>query len=188
MTTMPKQKGVLLPDEPRSPGGTSKETDTVIDYFLQAPAWKERLPEVEELAGRSALAALTVAEPDLPLERTELSLVLANDAFVKELNRDYRGKDKPTNVLSFPALEEDGLRQEGELVLGDVILALETCESEAAAQAKSLSDHVAHLTVHGVLHLLGYDHQDASDAREMERLEIEILARLGVADPYGEGA
>lgn len=178
-------KTKAMSEESRSPGAGLEE-QLQIDLFLQAPAWTDALADAETLSRRAAAAALAGAEPGLPLERAELSLVLADDSFVRGLNRDYRNQDKATNVLSFPALEED-LAPEGEIVLGDVILALETCRREAKEQGKSLAAHVSHLVVHGVLHLLGHDHQDEKEAEEMERLEVEILASLGIADPY-EGA
>jgi probable rRNA maturation factor len=113
----------------------------------------------------------------------EVSLVLTDDAEQQVLNRDWRGIDKPTNVLSFPQIEPftpvSGL-------LGDIILARETLEREAVEQGVSFSDHYTHLLVHGFLHLLGYDHLDDDEALAMEGLETEILAALGVADPYAE--
>ncbi|QCI80544.1 rRNA maturation RNase YbeY [Hankyongella ginsenosidimutans] len=123
-------------------------------------------------------------------EVLEVSVQLTNDAEVQELNRDYRGKDKPTNVLSFPMIEmrelADGLLAPEQL-LGDVVLALETVAAEAAAQGKTLRDHGLHLIAHGFLHLLGYDHETgAADAEAMEALERRALAELNVADPYGE--
>lgn len=124
----------------------------------------------------------------------EICLVLANDAQITELNKAWRGKDGPTNVLSFPA-EDDSpdIPQTGgnleesqdESVLGDVVFAFETIAREAAEQGKSFHNHVAHLLVHGVLHLLGYDHQSDEDAGQMESLERRILATLDIADPYG---
>ena len=121
---------------------------------------------------RAARAALSAAKHR---PHGELCLVLADDALQRKLNHDFRGRDKPTNVLSF----------EGAPVsLGDVVLALETIAGEAETQGKSLADHVAHLVVHGVLHLMGVDHQTGGQARRMERLETEILAGLGIADPY----
>ena len=115
--------------------------------------------------------------------------MLANDARVRRLNRDFRGQDKPTNVLSFPieasesgpAPDESG---SGPRLLGDVVFAFETLDREAAAQSKLLSDHLSHLTVHGVLHLLGYGHGAAREAVRMELLESRVLAGLGIADPY----
>ncbi|MBV1933793.1 MAG: rRNA maturation RNase YbeY [Parvibaculaceae bacterium] len=117
----------------------------------------------------------------------ELSVLLADDEFIHTLNRKYRGKDKPTNVLSFPqadlhVTDEAGLM--GEVALGDVVLAIETVEDEARAQAKTFEHHLTHLVVHGVLHLLGYDHESDADAEEMEALEVEILKGMKVSNPY----
>ncbi|WP_072342834.1 rRNA maturation RNase YbeY [Devosia enhydra] len=142
-------------------------------------AWPEGLETLAEAAIRRAL---THAEPEIA-GVSELSVVLTNDAEQQELNRDWRGMDKPTNVLSFPQIEPfaplSGL-------LGDVILARETLEREAADLGISFNDHFTHLVVHGFLHILGYDHLDDEEALEMEGLETEILASLGIADPYGE--
>ncbi|MDR3440422.1 rRNA maturation RNase YbeY [Telmatospirillum sp.] len=151
--------------------------------------WGLALPEAEALCRRAALAALAGAAEALPPvaeERLEISLVLADNAMVQELNRQYRGQDKPTNVLSFAALddEDDVLPEDGPLLLGDVILAFETTAAEARTEDKALADHLAHLVVHGVLHLLGYDHLEEDEAEEMEAAERSILAGLGIADPY----
>ncbi|MGB1547075.1 MAG: rRNA maturation RNase YbeY, partial [Alphaproteobacteria bacterium] len=118
----------------------------------------------------------------------ELSLALVDDACIRGLNRDYRGRDMATNVLAFAeeAVPDGGIGLPR--FLGDVAVAFETTAGEAKAQAKTLSDHLSHLVVHGVLHLLGYDHGAAKPAEEMEGLEREILARLGIADPYATGA
>ena len=122
----------------------------------------------------------------------ELSVRLTSDAEVHALNSEWRGKDKPTNVLSFPMAEPedlDGSDDAGpELMLGDVILARGVCVAEAADKGISLENHAAHLMVHGTLHLLGYDHMDDDSAADMEARETRALARLGIADPYeGEG-
>lgn len=114
---------------------------------------------------------------------TELSLVFAADADVKGLNAQWRGKDKPTNVLSFPAF---ALRPGDDLpvMLGDIVLAYETVAQEAKEEAKQLDHHVSHLVLHGLLHLLGYDHQSGADAEIMESLERQVLATLAIPDPY----
>jgi len=106
----------------------------------------------------------------------ELSLACVDDAAIQTLNRDYRGKDKPTNVLSFPI--------EGGPLLGDIVLAYETTKMEAAAQGKSFDHHLTHLIIHGFLHLLGYDHMDNKSAAIMESLEIAALSQLGIDNPY----
>ena len=106
----------------------------------------------------------------------EVSVVLADNKAVQELNKNYRGKDKPTNVLSFP--------QDDESLLGDVILAYETVVQESTEQGKSFEDHVIHLVVHGAMHLLGHDHEDDDEAEDMESIEIAILAKLGIKNPY----
>ena len=114
------------------------------------------------------------------VKHAAVTVVLSDDAAVKELNRDYRAKNKPTNVLSFP----DGDVVEGVMQLGDIILAYDTVVREATAQHKPLKHHLTHLTIHGVLHLLGFDHVDEQEAEAMEAIEIKILARMGIANPY----
>ena len=156
---------------------------------IEAGPWAEKIAGVEERCQRVAAIALSTGAAlleDLPLERAELSLVLADDAMVQELNRQYRGQNKPTNVLSFAALDDEDAPEptDGPLLLGDVIIAYETTAAEAEAEGKSLSDHLSHLVVHGVLHLLGFDHMEEDEAEEMEGLESSILGMLGIADPY----
>jgi probable rRNA maturation factor len=143
------------------------------------------LPEVEELARRAVEAALGAAS-DAARGPVEISLLLADDAAVQALNREWRGQDKPTNVLSFPAPEQPGAP--GPRHLGDVALAYETLVREAQREGKSLRNHAAHLIVHGTLHLLGYDHELEGQAEIMEALEAKALARLGIADPYRDMA
>jgi probable rRNA maturation factor len=143
------------------------------------PRWRRALPAADRLARRAARAALAGARAR---RAGELAVVLADDAMLRGLNRAYRGIDKPTNVLSFcgePRAYGGGPRD-----LGDVLVARETLVGEARSQGKRPADHLAHLVVHGVLHLLGYDHEAKAEADRMERLEVAILARLGVADPY----
>jgi probable rRNA maturation factor len=139
------------------------------------------MPEIERLARDTARAAIAAAG-SAP-GAAELSLVFSDDDEIRDLNRRWRHQDKPTNVLSFPAA--DATPAPGApLILGDVVLALDTVAREAEAQGKPLADHVRHLIVHGVLHLLGHDHEAAGEAERMEALECQILAPFGVPDPY----
>ncbi|MHB9878159.1 rRNA maturation RNase YbeY [Pacificimonas sp. ICDLI1SI03] len=150
-------------------------------------AWRER-------AATAVRAALLASQhPHLVEGRltTEVSVKLSTDAEVRTLNSQYRGKDKPTNVLSFPLVQADLLpamtnSDDGEVLLGDIILAYETCAREAAEKDVSLEHHAVHLIVHGTLHLIGYDHENEPDALVMERLETDILKKLNIADPYAE--
>jgi probable rRNA maturation factor len=166
------------------------ESESNIDVAIECAAWAEALPDIEQRCHRLAAIVLGAAGDELPPGPVELSIVLADDETVQGLNRDWRGQDKPTNVLSFAALDdEDAPEVPGApLLLGDVVLAWQTIEAEAREAGKPLADHVSHLVIHGVLHLLGYDHQDDDEADEMEALETTLLAALGIADPYAEGA
>ncbi|MET4131383.1 putative rRNA maturation factor [Porphyrobacter sp. MBR-155] len=146
--------------------------------------------EWEALAERAAQAA-GEGEPLLANPRLMASLLFTSDAEVHALNREWRQRDKPTNVLSFPMLVRDELSQlapDGPpVMLGDIALAYETCAREAADKGVSLEAHAAHLIVHGLLHLAGHDHVDSdAQAEQMEALETVILAKLGIPDPYGE--
>lgn len=159
------------------------ELDIEIDGWPGGSEWAE-------LAERVAVAASEI-EAALANPRLSASLLFTSDAEVHELNREWRDKDKPTNVLSFPMLERDellDLAADGPPeMLGDLALAFETCAREAAEKGVSLADHAAHLIVHGLLHLAGHDHVDSDEQAEvMEALEIEALAKLGIADPYGD--
>ena len=141
-------------------------------------------------AAESALAESAFPQLAASARPVELSVRLTGDQQVRLLNAEWRGKDKPTNVLSFPMSEQYELEQadeEGpELMLGDIVLARGVCEREAAEKHISVERHAAHLLVHGTLHLLGYDHQDDAAAADMEQREARALARLGIADPYAE--
>jgi probable rRNA maturation factor len=119
---------------------------------------------------------------------SEASVVLGNDALVRRLNASYRGKDVATNVLAFPFQRPPGGPPEADTYLGDVVLAAETVLREADERAIAPAHHLQHLVVHGLLHLLGYDHETGAAAAEMERLETAILATIGVADPHGPTA
>jgi probable rRNA maturation factor len=157
------------------------------------PAWRRHLADPERIC-RDALAATMarVPDPSRPT-RAEVSVLLADDATVRRLNADYRGRDRPTNVLSFPMFEDARARRPepspaGTVPLGDIVLAFETVRDEARAEAKPFPHHVSHLLIHGCLHLLGYDHQNAADAALMEELERDALAQLGIPDPYAGDA
>ncbi|MEM7618711.1 MAG: rRNA maturation RNase YbeY [Pseudomonadota bacterium] len=169
---------------------TILETDNykynvVIDVTMQDPAW-DNLANIEQIVKDTALKALESAI--LPKEAVgrdlEASLVLANDDLLQVLNNTYREKDKPTNILTFVSLDSDDPLPEGVLSLGDVFLSYETLMQEAQDQGKFITDHIRHLVVHGVLHLLGYDHETEDDATDMETLEIRILESLGIQNPY----
>jgi probable rRNA maturation factor len=157
---------------------------------VQSPCagWSTACPPAERLVRAAARRALrrgaAAAALHLPA-RVELGIRLADDACQQRLNRDYRGHDMPTNVLAFPAwVPGESVSPGAPLLLGDVVLAFETVSREAEAQQKPLTDHLRHLTVHGVLHLLGYDHLAPGETALMESLESSILADLGVPDPY----
>ncbi len=147
-------------------------------------------PDWESLTEQAA-SALAQVTPELANPRLSASILFSDDAEVHALNAEWRGKDKPTNVLSFPMLERDkllALTTDGPPeLLGDIVLSLETCTREADEKGLSLEHHATHLIVHGLLHLAGYDHETSpEDARAMETLEIKALALLGIADPYGD--
>jgi len=183
---------------PEAPADMSDEADSTSDpgapcvdltviVAVRALEWRRDSSDIEVAVHQAALAAMTVPAMAVP-EGAEVSVVLTGDAAVRALNRDYRGRDASTNVLAF-AQEEDAIAQEGPpLLLGDVVLAYETVRREAVAQGKTLTDHTRHLVVHGVLHLLGLDHDTQESAVDMERRETAILAGLGIADPYATKA
>jgi len=149
----------------------------MIHIEVEDEAWSAALPNAEALINDAAAAALKAGGAGL--ESTELTVLLTDDAAVADLNDRFRDKRGPTNVLSFPAPES------AQPHLGDIALAYGVCAAEAAAQGKPLANHLSHLVAHGVLHLLGWDHQSDDEAEAMERLEREILAGLAIPDPYG---
>lgn len=156
-------------------------TETEIGLTVEASGWTRAVPGLQAVCTRAVRATLDAAY-DGP-GPVEVSLLLTGDEAVHALNREYRGKDKPTNVLSFPG-ETEAAAPGAPVLLGDVVLAYETCAREAALEDKSLAHHMTHLIVHGVLHLLGFDHEAVAEARTMEAREVAILEELGIADPY----
>jgi probable rRNA maturation factor len=155
-----------------------------VEIVVESDRWKE-LGDIEGLVRRSIEAGLEAARQP-GSEPLEVSLLLTDDRAVRELNRAWRGKDEATNVLSFPSGAQPA--PGGRRPLGDLALAYETLQRESEAEGKSLADHAAHLIVHGLLHLLGFDHIGEAEAEEMEALEIEALRRLGIANPYRDVA
>lgn len=157
-----------------------------IDCVIEEPGWSSA--GIEAIAGRAAAAVgahLTLAE-----EGYDVSLLACDDARIADLNGSFRGKPAATNVLSWPS-EDRASREPGghprrpaDPELGDIAIAYQTCRAEAQAAGLSLSDHATHLVIHGILHLLGYDHERDADATLMERIETEILGKLGITDPY----
>jgi probable rRNA maturation factor len=153
-----------------------------VEVTIPCPLWQRDCVEVATLADTAARLALRAC--DAPVASV-VDVTLADDDTQRALNRTWRGKDASTNVLAFPAADPTAALPSGApLLLGDVVLAYETVRREAAEQEKPLADHLRHLVVHGVLHLLGYDHADDAGAMEMEAREITILAELGVPNPY----
>ena len=158
--------------------------------LLQETPWPQG--DWEELAERAAgktIAATSHADIITTFATIEISIRLASDDEVRALNRQYRAKDKPTNVLSFPMVQSDLIdtlcnHDDGEVLLGDIVLAHETCAREAKERGVPVKDHATHLIVHGVLHLLGYDHMNDAEAEAMEAIERDVMAALGLHDPY----
>lgn len=163
-----------------TPARNSKiaRADIQADINVVFGEWPDISAPLESI---KAILAESPAFQDFAGKTVEISIVLADDNFVQNLNKTYRGKNKPTNVLSFPQDPEPGA---GEINLGDVVLAYQTVKKEAQSQGKSFMDHASHLLVHGILHLLGHDHENDEEAKEMESLEIKILEKLGIKNPY----
>lgn len=153
------------------------------DILIAAPCWQDA-QEAEAVVRRAIAAAAAMIE--MPEGPTEVAIMLTDDDSVRTLNRDWRGLDKPTNVLSFPAAwqDEPAPGTDAPQMLGDIAIAYQTTRREAESEGKPFADHLSHLAVHGFLHLLGYDHMTDDEAAAMEGLERDILARLGIPDPY----
>ena len=178
-------------DGPSSRPDSAASPAAAITVEAVDPAWLKALPECPDLCREATVAVLTKLGFDAFGDALEVGVRLSDDGEMRALNQQYRHMDKATNVLSFPASDctagalPPAPPAGAPLALGDVVLGLETVCAEATGQGKVLADHMRHLVVHGVLHLAGYDHQDDDEATVMETLETEILAGLGIADPYG---
>ncbi len=169
-----------------------KARDTVtpikLDLIIDDPLWKGNMPNEGWESFFKKLYLHVLEQEDISIKDITLSLFLTNNGYIKNLNRDYRGKDKATNVLSFPAADFEMVKRNPDMPihLGDIVMAYETIEKEALTQSKSLFNHNAHLFIHGLLHLLGYDHIDDHDANIMEEKEINYLNAFNIQNPYLE--
>jgi len=168
---------------------TPEAGPVAIEMAIEAGDWGDAATLLAEV-DRIIATALDIGRFEVS-GSAELSLVLTDDEHIRLLNRQWRGHDKATNVLSFPAGDggEPAVSDDyadPPVLLGDIVIARETLEREAIAEDKSVADHFCHLLVHGFVHLMGYDHEDEAEAEEMEAIETEILAGLGVADPYAD--
>lgn len=150
------------------------------DIIVSVPAWAE-VEDLEALAERAVRECVAASGVEFA-DGCELAISFCGDAAIRALNAQWRGQDKPTNVLSFPTPGPP----EGKPLLGDIVIAYETVAREAREQDKSLRDHTAHMIVHGFLHLIGYDHETPREAEAMEALERQIAVALGLSDPYAE--
>lgn len=151
-----------------------------IDWVQDESRW-DRVENIDIFCANIAQKTHTKLNFTTPILAT---ILLTNDARILELNSQFRNQNKPTNVLSFPSGEEEPDHENGKLYLGDIAISFETVSREAAEAQKTLNHHLTHMIVHGILHLLGYDHETDEEAEEMERLEIEILHELDISDPY----
>ena len=164
--------------KPRAIGGAAREMSPAVDIVVNAAAW-EALPGLEDLAARAVEQSSLIAGAKLAKD-CELCIVFCDDAEIRGLNAQWRGQDKPTNVLSFPTPGALATKP----LLGDIVIAFETVAREAREQDKSLADHASHMIIHGFLHLIGYDHETPAEAEAMESLERRVAETLGIIDPY----
>jgi probable rRNA maturation factor len=157
----------------------------ITEVLVVADCWQSE-PDAEAVIQRAIATAAESVDADVG--DAELAVMLTDDPGIQTLNNNWRGMDKPTNVLSFPALQPEGARKPGDAprMLGDIAIAYDTMRREAANEGKPFDHHLSHLAVHGFLHLIGYDHETDDEAEAMEALEQDILAQLGIPDPYAE--
>jgi probable rRNA maturation factor len=165
-------------------GPMARSAAPLSEVLVVADCW-QAAPEAETVIHRALAAAAAFVSADLG--NAELAIMLTDDAGVRTLNRNWRGIDKATNVLSFPALQPSGRHgADAPRMLGDIAIAYETTRREADDEQKPFEHHLSHLAVHGFLHLIGYDHENDADAETMEEIERQILSHLGIPDPYAE--
>jgi len=178
--------------ESAPPNKSSAQIMTIkIEILINEPDWKKE----NRLISTKIKSLIKKIVPQTELKKyldkgleIEISMVLSNDAEIKKLNKNYRHKNKPTNVLSFPAVNFNNLNKSvfklGFITLGDIVLSYQTIKNESVLQKKKFDDHLSHLIIHSLLHLLGYDHEQEKEAQIMENLEINLLKKLDIANPY----
>lgn len=173
-----------------NPSVTVDDAVPDVDVLIETERWRDVVPEIETICRAAVTATVRYAETTRPPKDMHVCILLADDACLRDLNHRFRGIDRPTNVLSFPAVEPDVLAAIGAdgppPDLGDIAIAFETMAAEAKCDGKPLANHLSHLVIHATLHLLGHDHEMEAEAAAMEALETQILAQMGVADPYAE--
>ena len=173
-----------ISERKRNSGAMARAALPITEVLVVADGWQSE-PDAEAVIQRAIATAAEIAEAGTG--EAELAVMLTDDAGIRTLNKNWRGIDKPTNVLSFPALPPTGPAgpDDAPRMLGDIAIAFETTRAEADDEQKPFDHHLSHLAVHGFLHLIGYDHEADDDAEAMEALETDILAQLGIPDPYG---
>jgi probable rRNA maturation factor len=176
---------VTLSGRKRNSGPMVQSALPLIEVLVVASCWQAE-PGAETVIHRAIAAAAEMVDADVG--EAEVAVMLTDDAGIRTLNNNWRGIDKPTNVLSFPALQPSGAGGPDDVprMLGDIAIAYQTTRKEADDEQKPFEHHLSHLAVHGYLHLIGYDHENDADAEIMESLETEILAQLGIPDPYAD--
>src|ERR1700694_1264282 len=174
-----------IPERKRNSGMMVQFALPITEVLVVAECWQTE-PDAEAVIHRAVAIAAEIADADIG--EAELAVMLTDDAGIRRLNNNWRGIDKPTNVLSFPALQPSGPGgpDDAPRMLGDIAIAYETTRRQADDEQKPFDHHLSHLAVHGFLHLIGYDHEKDDDAEAMEALEQEILAQLGIPDPYAD--
>ena len=165
-----------------------------VDIDTQASDWERDLPTIEELANKISRSVFSITNFDNFTDHIEFSIILSDDSKVRTLNKEYRGADKPTNVLSFPAEDvtpknfKNIPTYNGFIMIGDIVFAYQTLQYEAKNLGKSFEAHFCHLLVHGLLHLLGFDHETEKEADEMERIEVKVLSNFNIESPYQDNS
>jgi probable rRNA maturation factor len=184
-TSAVKRAPEVISERKRDSGAMAQSALPTTEVLAVADCWQGE-PDAEAVIHRAIAAAAELVDADLG--EAELAVMLTDDAGIRTLNANWRGIDKPTNVLSFPALQSTtGSSRDGApRMLGDIAIAFETTRREADDEQTPFDHHLSHLAVHGFLHLIGYDHEQDDDAEAMETLETEILAQLGIPDPYAD--